>query len=263
MSETEPANPSCCDVRFLAKMALIGTGLVALATIALKAAQLLLLNCTLYPAALPVIETTHARWIAFGVLVILVLVQVGVHKLDRRHGKRVNAKLPTGLGIIGRFEWRRAQGRILHESHAENAPLKKQVSAAFHETDKSSVRAFMTKQSIFAALTLFLLKAVSNKLPSAFPNSGTEVLYIVSAAGFLGTLLTVLVAVQIYSTYVRIQWDEQGGNELLKKGREMDEWSFYALTSSILVALCAYQPWAALIAIPGFGILMHRYYFFG
>jgi hypothetical protein len=261
MSEPEQTKPSCCDVRSLARLALVLSGLAALGAIALKALQQPALGFLRLEAALPDIGTTNARWIALILLVALVGTQVLVHKADRRNGKRASAA-STGLGIIGRFEWRRTQGRNLLNQNASDTALKKQVAAAFHETDKSSVRAFMTKQSIFAALTLFLLKAVSSKLPAGFPGTGTEALYMASAAGFLATLLTVLVAIQIYSSYVRIAWDEEGGNELLKKGREMDEWSFYSLTLSILLALCAYQPWAALVAIPGFGILMHRYYFF-
>lgn len=120
----------------------------------------------------------------------------------------------------------------------------------------------MTKQSIFAAMTLFLLKAVSSKLPRGVPSTFTELLYVVSAGGFLFALLIVLVAIQTYSTYVRFLWEDTPGNELLKKGRELDEWSFYLMTFSLLVALCAYQPWVALIAIPVFGALMFKYYFF-
>lgn len=234
--------------------------------------------------------------IAVTLLALLAATQWLVHHLDRRNG-RAGQK---GRGIVGRYWSMRSQAKpggqkaqlaappqttaaassaagtepgalfasvvaqaiALAKEDEKNAAREKLVKADFHETDKSAIRAFMTKQSIFAALTLFLLKAIAPKLPTAFPDTLPEWLYVAAATGFLVTLLAVLVAIQTYSTYVRIQWDEQSGIELLKKGRELDEGSFYALTISLLVALCAYQPWAALVAIPTLGILLYKYYFF-
>jgi hypothetical protein len=155
-----------------------------------------------------------------------------------------------------------AHGIALAREKEKHAALVKQPVARFHETDKSAIRAFMTKQSIFAAISLFLLKAVSTRLPPVFPDNYRDLLYVTAAGGFLVTLLIVLAAIQTYSTYVRIQWDDASGIALLIKGRHFDEQSFYWLTFSLLVALCAYQPWAALIAMPVFGHFMYRYYFF-
>lgn len=209
-------------------------------------------------------EATSINGIAFLLLGILFIVQAGVHALDKRRAENdKGATPPQGLGIAGRHRWMLFQATEKYkQAETKDANLQKQIDAKFHETDKGAIRAFMTKQSIFAALTLFLLKAVSAKLPAALPHTLTEWLYVLAAGGFLLALLIVLVAIQTYSTYVRFQWDDTPGNALLKKGRQLDEWSFYLMSFSLLVALSAYQPWVALIVIPVFGTLMYRYYFF-
>lgn len=297
MSQAEPPKPSRLNVRLLARGALGVTVVVTVGMIALKASPYLrealpITGQTLFTDN----EATMVGGIAVILLALLAATQWLVHRLDRRNGKAGQ----KGLGIVGRYWSMRsppepgdkkaqlaappqataaassaagtepgalvasvvAQAIALAKEDEKNAARRKLVYADFHETDKSAIRAFMTKQSIFAALTLFLLKAISPKLPTAFPDTFPEWLYVAAATGFLVTLLAVLVAIQTYSTYVRIQWDEQSGIELLKKGRELDEGSFYALTISLLVALCAYQPWAALVAIPTLGILLYKYYFF-
>lgn len=297
MSQAEPPKPSRLNVRLLARWALAVTVVVTVVMIALKASPYLreslpIADQTLFTDN----EATMVGGIAVTLLAFLAATQWLVHRLDRQNGKAGQ----KGRGIVGRYWSMRvqaepgdkkaqlaapprataaassaagtepgalvasvvAQAIALAKEDEKNAARRKLLKAAFHETDKSAIRAFMTKQSIFAALTLFLLKAISPKLPTAFPDTLPEWLYVASAAGFLYTLLAVLVAIQTYSTYVRIQWDEQSGIELLKKGRELDERSFYALTISLLVALCAYQPWAALVAIPALGMLLYKYYFF-
>ena len=279
--------------RWLARSSLALSVLIALGALACKAYPQLPLGWLLghCRATCPALDATTASQIALIILVGLSLVGGIVHFLDR-----LGVAEERGAGIVGRFARLAslaartesaepapptaaettnrlaaaiASGLALASENEKTAARAKQRRACFHETDKSAIRAFLTKQSIFAALCLFLLKAVSSKLPTALPHSYQECinafpqcLYVFAAGGFLIALLTVLVAVQTYSTYVRIQWDEQSANELLKKGREFDELSFYALSFSLLLALCAYQPWAALIAIPAFGILMYKYYFF-
>jgi len=296
MSQAEPPKPSRLNVRLLARRALGVAVIVTVVMITLKASPhlrdaLSITDQTSFTDS----EATMVGGIAVILLALLAATQWLVHHLDRQNGKAGQ----KGRGIVGRYASMRLQAKLgeeksqlagppqataaassaagtepgalvasvvaqaiaLAKENEKNAARRKLLNAAFHETDKSAIRAFMTKQSIFAALTLFLLKAISTKLPTAFPDTFREWLYVASAAGFLVTLLTVLVAIQTYSTYVRIQWDEQSGNELLRKGRELDEGSFYALTISLLVALCAYQPWAALVAIPALGMLLYKYYF--
>lgn len=255
MTNANPAATPCYGLRCQAATAVAAAALVALVVIAVKALQVFGLVPAQFQSVLRSVDGDLARAVASGILLLLVFVQFLVHRLDRR-GKNGT------LGIISRFDWVNLHGEDQLKTDSENTALQAQVAAAFHETDKSAIRAFMTKQSIFGALLLFLLKAVAGKLPAGVPDGLAEWLYVLAAGGFLAALLTVLVAIQIYSTYVRIQWDATAGNELLKKGREMDELSFYALSISLLAALCAYHPWAALVAVPTFGALMLRYYFF-
>lgn len=297
MSPAESPQPPRLNARSAARWALGVTVVVSVIMFALKALPCLrealpITAKTLFTDD----EATVAGFIAVTLLVLLAATQGLVHYLDRQDGKAGQ----KGRGIVGRYESMRLQAKLAEEKsqlpvppratvaassaggtepgalvasvvaqaialakeNEKNVARRKRLDASFHETDKSAIRAFMTKQSILAALTLFLLKAISPQLPTAFPGSLREVLYVASAAGFLVTLLIVLVAIQTYSIYVRIQWDEQPGNELLRKGRKLDERSFYVLTISLLVALCAYQPWAALVAIPALGMLLYEYYFF-
>ncbi|MBW8305686.1 MAG: hypothetical protein K0M46_02290 [Thiobacillus sp.] len=298
MSQAEPPKTSRLNVRLLARGALGVTIVVTVVMIALKASPYLReAPCITGQTLFTDNGATMVGGIAVALLALLAATQWLVHRLDKRNGKAGQ----NGRGIVGRYWSMRSQAEpgdkkaqlaappqaaaaaassaagtepgalfasviaqaiALAKEDEKNAARRKLQNADFHETDKSAIRAFMTKQSIFAALTLFLLKAISPKLPTGFPDTFPEWLYVAAAAGFLVTLLAVLVAIQTYSTYVRIQWDEKSGIELLKKGRELDEGSFYALTISLLVALCAYQPWAALVAIPTLGILLYKYYFF-
>lgn len=260
MNNADPAPAPCCDLRCQVAATVAAAALVALVVITVKALQVFGLVPAQFQWLLPSIEGTHAGWFASSILLLLAIAQFLVHRRDRRRARP--ATPPCRPGIISRYRLLRLRGKAQLKADSGNAALQAQVAAAFHETDKSAIRAFMTKQSIFAALLLFLLKAVSGKLPAGVPGSLAECLYVVSAGGFLAALLTVLVAIQTYSTYVRIQWDAAAGNELLKKGREMDQLSFYLLSISLLAALCAYHPWAALVAVPAFGALMLRYYFF-
>lgn len=248
MSETGSTKPAPAAARRWAKRVLTLTVLLVLALAASQVGRQLSARWPLFDCrqVLPDVGDTTVRAIASGILLVLVAVQFWIHAQDRN----VLNRAEEDDGVKGRYQ------RLL----ARTAPV---PAARFHETDKSAIRAFMTKQSIFAAISLFLLKAVSTRLPPVFPGSYQDVLYVMAAGGFLVTLLIVLAAIQTYSTYVRIQWDDASGIALLRKGREFDEHSFYWLTCSLLVALCAYQPWAALIAMPVFGHLMYKYYFFG
>ncbi len=287
MSTPKPASTSPAAVRRVAKLSLVLTGLLALATILCELCQRLPLewSISVCKAVCPHLDASIVRGIALIILLVLVGAQRRVHKLD---GSNINEG--SAAGIVGRYRQLKsgaaaggsvapaplggpvqtadevaaavARGIALAKAEEKEAARAKQVNARFHETDKSAVRAFMSKQSVFAALSLFLLKAVSTHLPPVFPKSLEQWIYVASAGGFLFTLLTVLAAIQTYSTYVRIQWDEGSSIELLNKGRRFDEASFYALTISLLAVLCAYQPWAALVTLPAFGMLMYRYYFF-
>lgn len=294
------------SARGISKAALEFVAVVAFGTVIVQV-------CSLAPCATTIVDLGRAiadfvgsktHLIAVVLLLILVLVQFIVHRLDKSGVAKPwlipSEPKPPGEGIVGRYYWLCASGcsaasggtgaagkglvygkaikwrgltlAKLAEAVAEGlaqaqgknnqAELQKQVKASFHETDKSAIRAFMTKQSIFAALSTFLLGAVSRKLPAQFPSTLVDWIYVGSAGGFLLTLLIVLVSIQTYSIYVRIRWDESSGNQLLVKGRQFDEGSFYCLTISLLLGLCAYQPWAALVAIPVFGWLMRKYYFF-
>jgi hypothetical protein len=287
MAEAEPAKTAPTAARPIAKSILLITGLLAIAMAGCAFYQHVppdwpIGNCR---KICPQLDDSKARVIAFIILVVLVATEMLVHRLDK-----LGVNGGPAAGIVGRYRQLSslaaaeksaaptplenvtqtaeqmaavvARGIVLANENEKNAAREKQERARFHETDKSAVRAFMSKQSVFAALSLFLLKAVSTKLPPGFPCTFQECLYVLSAGGFLVTLLTVLAAIQTYSTYVRIQWDDASGIELLKKGRRFDEVSFYALTISLLVALCAYQPWAALVTLPLFGTLMYKYYFF-
>lgn len=249
MSETASTKPAPAAARRVAKMILTLTVLLVLALVAYQgcrqfAARLPNFECL---QVLPDVGDTTARGIASGILLVLVAVQFWVHAQD----SNVQNRAEEEDGVKGRYK------RLLAQAE------EKEKAARLHETDKSAIRAFMTKQAIFAAITLAFLKAVSTRLPPVFPGNFKELLYVAAAGGFLVTLLTVFAAIQTYSTYVRIQWDEASGITLLRRGRRFDEQSFYWLTCSLLVALCAYQPWAALIAMPVFGHLMYKYYFFG
>jgi len=247
MSETGSTKPAPAAARRVAKTILTLTVLLALALVASHVGSQLSARLPYFEClqVLPDVEDTTASRIASGILFVLVLAQFWVHAQDRNVQNRPEKE----DGVIGRYQ------RLL----ARTGPV---PVARFHETDKSAIRAFMTKQAIFAAITLALLKAVSTRLPPVFPGDFKELLYVTAAGGFLVTLLTVFAAIQTYSTYVRVQWDDASGIALLIKGRRFDEQSFYGLTWSLLVALCAYQPWAALIAMPVFGLLMYKYYFF-
>lgn len=248
--------------RLLAQSALLFTAVVSAILLIRKACPHVQNLCSILYQI--VHDATLTNGIAFLLLGLLYVVQAGVHALDKQRAENNKSATPAkGLGIAGRHRWMLFQATEKYEqATTKDATLQKQIDAKFHETDKGAIRAFMTKQSIFAALTLFLLKAVSAKLPPALPQTLTELLYVLAGGGFLLTLLIVLVAIQTYSTYVRFQWDEKPGNALLKKGRQLDEWSFYLMSFSLLVALSAYQPWVALIVIPVFGTLMYKYYFF-
>lgn len=287
MSETGSTKPAPAAARRVAKIILTLTVLLALALVAPHVGRQLSARWPLFDClqVLPDIGDTTVRAFAFGILLVLVAVQFWVHAQD----KNVQNRPEKEDGVIGRYQRLLARTGPVPSAHAplggqtltpdgvalavahgialarekeKHDALLKQPVASFHETDKSAIRAFMTKQAIFAAITLALLKAVSTRLPPVFPGDFKELLYVTAAGGFLVTLLTVFAAIQTYSTYVRIQWDDASGIALLIKGRHFDEQSFYGLTFSLLVALCAYQPWAALIAMPVFGHLLYNYYFF-
>ena len=277
-------------VRWIAEAILAMSGLLALLIIVCEASQLGLFTWPIgyCGEACTRLDEGKVRWIAAIMLAVLVVTQWLVHRLDELIGEQK----VLAAGIVGRYRQLPsppstesappapsedtiqsveltaatvACGIALAKANERDTALALRKSARFHETDKSAVRAFISKQSIFAALTLFLLKDVSTKLPSIasmLPLTLQKFLYVASAFGFLFTLLTVLAAIQTYSTYVRIQWDETTGIALLKKGRRFDEMSFYLLTVSLLVVLCAYQPSAALITMPVFGVLLYKYYFF-
>jgi hypothetical protein len=249
MSETGSTKPAPAAARRVAKIILTLTVLLALALVASHVGRQLSARWPYFEClqVLPDIGDTTVRMIASGILLVLVAVQFWVHAQDRNVQNRAEEE----DGVKGRHK------RLLAQAE------EKKKAARLYETDKSAIRAFMTKQAIFAAITLALLKAVSTRLPPVFPGDFKELLYVAAAGGFLVTLLTVFAAIQTYSTYVRVQWDDASGIALLRKGRRFDEHSFYGLTCSLLVALCAYQPWAALIAMPVFGHLMYKYYFFG
>jgi hypothetical protein len=292
MSETGSTNadstkPAPAAARRVAKIILTLTVLIAVALVAYQVGRQLSARWSLFDCleGLPDIEDTTVRVVASFILFALVAAQFWVHAQD----ENVQNRPEDEDGVKGRYKRLREQAAPVPPAHAplggqtltpdgvaaavahgialakekeKHAAGLKLLAARFHETDKSAIRAFMTKQAIFAAITLALLKAVSTRLPSVFPGNFKELLYVMAAGGFLVTLLIVLAAIQTYSTYVRIQWDDASGIALLRKGREFDEHSFYWLTCSLLVALCAYQPWAALIAMPVFGRVMYRYYFF-
>jgi hypothetical protein len=287
MSETDSTKPAPAAARRWAKRILTLTVLLVLALVASQVGRQLSARWPLFDClqVLPDIGDTMVRAIASFILLVLVAVQARVHALD----SKVENRPQEEDGVKGRYQRLLARTAPVPSAHAplggqtltpdgvalavahgialarekeKHAAVLKLPVARFHETDKSAIRAFMTKQSIFAAISLFLLKAVSTRLPPLFPGNYQDVLYVMAAGGFLVTLLIVLAAIQTYSTYVRIQWDEASGIALLRKGRRFDEHSFYWLTCSLLVALCAYQPWAALMAMPVFGHLMYKYYFF-
>lgn len=293
MSETGSTNtgstkPAPAATRRWAKVSLWIIVLIVSGLVVYQGGRQLLAHWPLFESLkiLPSLEETMVRVIASLILFALVAEQFWVHAQDRNVQNRPEEE----DGVKGRYRRLLARAAPVPPAHAplggqtltpdgvalavahgvalakekeKHAAGLKLLAARFHETDKSAIRAFMTKQSIFAAIALFLLKAVSTRLPPVFPGSYQELLYAMAAGGFLVTLLTVLAAIQTYSTYVRIQWDEASGIALLRKGRQFDEHSFYWLTCSLLLALCAYQPWAALIAMPVFGHLMYKYYFFG
>ena len=185
---------------------------------------------------------TQNRLLPFTILFLLFVTQLVVHKLDKK----------DEVGIVGRYQ------RLLNSDPTE--------TEHFHIEDRGAIRAFVTKQSIFAALSMFLIGQISSGLQTDFlvfnAKNFSFWLKIFSAGGFLAVLLIVLVSIQIYSSYLRIDWCASERKILLRKGRKLDELSFYTLTISILIGLCAYQPLASLIAIPLFGWLLFYYYFF-
>jgi hypothetical protein len=191
-----------------------------------------------------------AHWLASGLILIVIWSLAATHQREKQ------AK--AGDGIIGRFY--RASG-LAHLPDDAPAEGKKSTAAGFYECDKGAVRGFVTKQSFFLAVAALLLRFVQEKIQ--VPMFTIEWwLYAASFAGLVATVFTALVSLHCYTTFLRFVWKYPERFELLQKGRDLDERSFYLLVFSFLSALTAYQP---VIALPATGLLAYvlpYYYFF-
>ncbi|HXD32796.1 MAG TPA: hypothetical protein VN643_16860 [Pyrinomonadaceae bacterium] len=126
------------------------------------------------------------------------------------------------------------------------------------ETDVIS--ASMTKQSVLATIASILAIVIQ-----AFFREQSGYLRLVSAlstAGFLLTILLLLVSMVCYDYASRFNWDATEKADLVGKALYLDIWSWYFLLTSFVLAVALLNPRLSTILSVFAGILMWWYYFF-
>lgn len=186
---------------------------------------------------------------------VTVLVEIGVafggiwlvHRLDE-----------TGIGLIGRY--RNFAG--LKAPDPDTAPQRLWLRAAFLESDKGAVGAFITKQSIFAALAVALIGALYGAGEPDRLHGVAVPCYYGSLLVTLTSLVTVLVSIECYSSVLRYHWPVLHRTDLLIKARTLDGWSFYLLVLGLLLGVTVRYPAIAAPVIFAFTWLLVRWFYF-
>lgn len=239
------------DARCAANVCLLVVVLITVGVLAVWAAELAETGTA--PQLDPGEFGALLRWGALGEMAAAFVGIVLVHRFDR-----------CGTGVRGCY--RTSAG--LNDPALQTGPRARhdrmKLREAFLERDKGAVRAFVTKQSFSSALALALLGALLGPLsPVGREVDGMHaVLNALAVLAGLLCVVTTLVSIQCYSTFLRYKWVFPQDVDLLMKGRGLDGWSFYLLVAGLLLAIAAEYPLVNLIVTPVFtGLLVHRYYF--
>lgn len=172
--------------------------------------------------------------------------------------KLVHALDTRGDGLRGRY--RQHAGLNDQRQVAESGGQR--LRTDFLDLDKGVVSAFITKQSIFAALALGLLAALGQLHDTAVGSAPVDGVYYLALGCLLISLVTVLVSIECYSSVLRYHWPTEDRVDLLLKARGLDAWSFYLLVLGLLLGVSVgYPVIAALLTAAFTGLLVRRFYF--
>ncbi len=154
-------------------------------------------------------------------------------------------------------DWKWKGGGIRHRV--------KEIAGGHYQVQADVAAATMTKQSVLAAIAAILLTIVQTArhagtgpgTPLSFPTFAAEL----STVGFLASIVLLLVSMKCYDYANRFNLHQDHKEVLLKKGLNLDIYSWYLLLYSFGMASAIISETLSIVLTIVIGILLWWYYF--